>query len=568
MIDDAHLIKELMEAGLATQHQLEQGLDLASKEASTLYDALIRHQLVRERDVVQIASNVLNVPALDLRESPPPKEMGRHLPEELALRCQVLPLELIDDDGSGKAAMRLAMVDPIDVMAMDEVASHTGLNIRPVLVGPSDLRQALTSLYGKAEPVLVQMSNTNEDSWAALFDDGGNKNEEVARLEDSQVLSIEMRDRPPTDVFEVVDEDLYDEEGFAIPELVEGSDRTQIGGPINLDEWELDDAFSDYDDEDGEKSQPPPMPERKSEQATIIVEDVEEYEDLANQTRIGLGSRALDELDLDQYHFDESEADEENDDGGLFSDAEALSPAEFEALEQDSDISLEHSIEIALELENGDFLQEDSEPELLLHVLSDAEVSEVALEEDESVEFLLEEVAEFPADEPSAPGDKRKRKENEEAQSAQEGTPDPNSVFPKGIRAALERVKKNSPGGLQSRSATGDRNNQEKGNISALGRIAIKRVAAPISKGVIERRSDLQREPERGESKGDPATREISADLLADLARGNTPTVQQFSSNFDEAYLAEALMELLIQKGILTREEIQATIEVLKAKKE
>lgn len=608
MIDDVQLISKLMETGLATRDLLEKGRHFARTEETTLYDALIHHGLVPEKDVVQIASDVLNVPALDLSETPPKPGMANHLPREIADRCQVLPLELIDDDGSGHAAIRLAMVDPIDVMAMDEVASHTGRNIRPVLVGPSDLQAALKSLYapgGQAEPVLVQMSgNANEDSWAALFNQPG-EDEEAAHLEESAVLSIEMRDRPPTDVFEVVDEDLLEEdrfEGFSSPGMVAGSDRTQIGAPINLDEWELDDSFYDQsdvslDDSDSESEDDEPNPSPQ-DQATVVVDDYDAYDAYPNQTRIGLGTRGLADLNLDRFTLDEKSdeesnaeddedapADVEEESGDFFDEfqlgsMDSIGFDELDDFDEVEEISLEHSIEIALEPE------EDSSQEI---GFSDDDPFNFSLQQDSSQpEILLDMIVdeEEPQKEPPPSSAKKDPKETQK------------SALPDSLRAALKKATQKKKSGITKKPASSEKaepafsrnapatkpsmrpghsaetpEETEKPPSSALGRITLKRIAVPRfdpTPEPAEKKEPLPKEPQSFAA--DPATREISIDELASLTVGqpapqptaDTQVGPKSIQALDQAYLAQALADLLVKKGIITVEELEATIEILK----
>lgn len=603
MIDDAQLISHLTDAGFATQSQLDRGLQLASTEDSTLYDALLRHKLVGEQHVIQVASGILNVPALHLASTPPRQEMVKYLPRVLAESCQVLPVELIDDDSSGNKTLLLAMTDPIDVIAMDEVASHTGLNIRPVLVGPTDLQAALQRLYASEQPMLVEMSDANGDSWAALFDNDHDEAQK-ASVEDSAVFPSQIQPPPPSDLYHIIDEDLYDEDHFAsfdAPDLIAGNSRTEIGPPITLDELELHDAFTPDILEEASRPAPLPSSGRNDPQATPVIEDSDAYEGLSSHTSIGLGSRGLAALGLEQSYYDElSESDVLPDDSapspddrapGLFGEAQDFSAPDFEFFEKDSDLSFEHSIELALELEESYRPPEISEPDLIPE-LSPEILNQDGLnihydnEQDDaiSIEVSLEELVEHPGDE----SDKLVDSSPFSDSPPKNDSLDPGSIPPLNIRATLERVKNKSSHQpklsplLKKEVPTQAPEEEEKSaeepstkehpfsdaphdaseRSSALGRIAVKRIAVPRFTGAVEKRSDRRRQ--KSPPSDDPATREISADLLAELSQKNPPTAQPIDPQFDQHYLAEALAELLVQKGLLTREEIQATINILK----
>jgi hypothetical protein len=166
------------------------------------------------------------------------------------------------------------MVDPIDVLAMDEIATHTGIDIRPVLIGPSTIDEAIEDLYGisstdsteLADDVLSSFDDfdvqgmmdqvMDDEQWDELFDD----EEDVPSVEDSAILSRDMRDRPSTDVLagEEVDAAVEEadrealEESFAEEDLVEIEIIEELDKPIDflsktdeysLSEWQVDEAI-------------------------------------------------------------------------------------------------------------------------------------------------------------------------------------------------------------------------------------------------------------------------------------------------------------------------------------
>ncbi len=563
MIDDAQLIAKLLSAGLADQSVVQKGIELAEDNNSTLYAALIIHQLVPESDVVQIASDVLNVPSVDLSDSDIDEEVAHILPADIARRNQTLPLEMIDDGTT--RVLRLAMADPIDVMAMDEVASHTGVNIRPVLVGPADLQRALEYLYpadpssdASEEAILLEIPENSEvDSWAALFEDS--EAAQSASVEDSAVISQEMRDRPPTDVFEVVSDDLDElDDGLddefdndsVFAHLEDESEGTRVGRPIDLDEWDLDDAFYDSEGpEDSEDSDEDEVEENVSDQEKDDETDRYkdgEYEDYNSRTRVGLGTRGYDELDLDDSHFADPDSDAED------SDAE------------DSDVEDSHSEDFSEGSEPGSDEQQNLEHsiEMALNTM-DVEVLEMADEKSQPpptvprtpAQELLQESSD---DDPEDEVEEEEEKQNDEKK---------NSVVPSSIRDALKRVSSRK----KDKKAP-----PEDGSPSALGRIKVKKIAVPAFKGAVEKRSDKKHRDE-------PATRELSAADFANLAFGDDSdpgergddvneiaqnmrsgqTIPEITDEVDDGILLRGLLQLIVDKGLISPKEIQTMVQEL-----
>ncbi len=283
MIDNTDLIIQLREAGLIDESRLQRGLQLAEKHELTLYDALIEYSLVEEHDVVRIASRLLNVPSINLRNQEIDLDVAHRVAASLAFRNRALPLRIVQEtDG---ALLLLAMADPFDMLAMDEIAGHTGVHIRPVLVGPADLEAALHRVYkdrkddelsdhGLDDSSVPKFTashapNSASESWAKFFDTAQSAGIE----EESSVISQEMRDRPPTDVFENMD---FDEAAGNLSisgALYEPFPPTHTTVKISLDDWELDSAFgkrektathgsllssdSIVEDEDSQKSKSP-----------------------------------------------------------------------------------------------------------------------------------------------------------------------------------------------------------------------------------------------------------------------------------------------------------------------
>lgn len=231
MIDDAQLARRLLDHELVGRSQLKEGRQLQLTAETTLYEALIRHGLVEEGEVVEIAANILSIPCVHLDEYVLDPEVVRLLPPAIARRNRALPLELKrDDDGD---QLLLAMEDPLDIMAMDEIATHVSINIQPVLVGPVAIEQALDRIYA-ADPkrdaapppapdgddgidfgeIAAGGEGMEEDSWSVFFDEAQSQK---VPTEESSVISQDMRDRSSTinldvmDIEEVLEESAQEE---------------------------------------------------------------------------------------------------------------------------------------------------------------------------------------------------------------------------------------------------------------------------------------------------------------------------------------------------------------------
>jgi hypothetical protein len=552
MIDDKQLISKLLATNVINQTTLREGLELAEEHNATLYDALIFFELAEEHKVVTAASEILNVPCVDLRQTPVDPDVVAMISGELATSSQSIPIDLIEDEG--ERVMRLGMTDPIDVMAMDEIASQTGVDIRPFLVGPAILQIAIEEYYddpGPADeaeqieeiesielteleieeieeadadsgdgPELVEAPSgevANEDSWAAMFDAA----EDVggSLTEDSAVISQEMRDRPATGMFEIAEEELEFEDSDGpvdFSSLAEVSSvGTAVGQPGELANWELDDALTDSG-------------------AGSMRTDGNDAESHISGTQIG-SPVDPDDWDLDDGYYDDE--DEEKDKAS-----------------SDAQIAENNRTQIGVATRSD--LAEYGIP--------------IAGEEEEEVEQAAEEEVEEELEEQEDRADDEKEKK----------------IVPNSIRDALKRASSRKKGKKKplplpsSKKQNGQDDDEQDEEVtrerqnSALGRIAVKKVAVPTFKGVVEKRSDLEKEtvekmPQPQLATADePVTREMSQSDLAGLASlGKQPADEKQAAplewpvDLDAELALRALVKLLVEKEVLRPEEVQSLLD-------
>ena len=133
----------LVKAQLITDAQLEDAMRIQRREGGKLGSIVVRQGYCADQDIVSFLGMQYGVPAADLDQWPP-IEPGviALVPAELANKHKVLPLQR-----SGNV-LTLAMSDPTDIFAMDDVRFHTGYNIDPVVSSEMGLTRAIEKYYG------------------------------------------------------------------------------------------------------------------------------------------------------------------------------------------------------------------------------------------------------------------------------------------------------------------------------------------------------------------------------------------------------------------------------------
>ena len=144
----------LIEGKLITEAQLEQALKIQRKKGGRLSQILVEEGYVKETDLVACLAAELGIPPINLDKYQIDGEIVKLIPEHVARHYQLLPLSKI-----GKT-LTVAMADPLNVFAMDDIRILTGYRIEPIICTEKDIRDTIDRYYGskeKMEDILKKM---------------------------------------------------------------------------------------------------------------------------------------------------------------------------------------------------------------------------------------------------------------------------------------------------------------------------------------------------------------------------------------------------------------------------
>jgi len=127
----------LVEQGVITQEQLAEALEAASTAGSSLIAALDQLGHVGETEVAKAVAERMGLDFVDLGAYDIDPNAATSLSSDLARRHNVLPIKVEDDH------LLLAMSDPANLIAIDDLRIVTGYEVRPVVAAESDLQQAI-----------------------------------------------------------------------------------------------------------------------------------------------------------------------------------------------------------------------------------------------------------------------------------------------------------------------------------------------------------------------------------------------------------------------------------------
>jgi type IV pilus assembly protein PilB len=132
----------LLEAGLITQEQLEEALNIQKKTGKRLGRILIDCNYVNETQVLEVLEFQLGIPFIDLNTVTIAPEVQRLIPYQLIKRHNVVPVKL------ELKLLYVAMEDPLNFITIDDLRMATNLEIAPVISFKSAITNTINKLYG------------------------------------------------------------------------------------------------------------------------------------------------------------------------------------------------------------------------------------------------------------------------------------------------------------------------------------------------------------------------------------------------------------------------------------
>src|SRR5690554_2969999 len=127
----------LVDLGLISESNLRAVLELQKVSKKKLGEILIEEKYVTEREFLEVLEFQLGVPYVDLDRFSIDAEAPKLISENLAKRYNVIPVSYDEH------TVKLAMNDPLDIYAIDDVKLATGREVEPVIAGDSAITDAI-----------------------------------------------------------------------------------------------------------------------------------------------------------------------------------------------------------------------------------------------------------------------------------------------------------------------------------------------------------------------------------------------------------------------------------------
>jgi type IV pilus assembly protein PilB len=142
----------LIELGFITPEQLESALEEHRKTPKSLGRVLIDLGMIKEADLVRALAEQVGLEFVDLNEFPIDATATVLLPEALSRRYRAIPI------GERDGRLLVAMSDPANVYALDDIRTITGREVQPVVATANDVEQAIQKFAGMDSQVEAMAS--------------------------------------------------------------------------------------------------------------------------------------------------------------------------------------------------------------------------------------------------------------------------------------------------------------------------------------------------------------------------------------------------------------------------
>src|ERR1700754_4675039 len=127
-----------------TPEQLQEAVNYQRTNGGKLGFNLVKLGFVKDEEITALLSKQYGVPSINLAQFEIDPAIVKLIPSETAHKYQIVPLSR-----SG-ATLTIAMTDPTNVFAMDDIKFMTGYNVEPVVASETAVTDAIQTYYGKA----------------------------------------------------------------------------------------------------------------------------------------------------------------------------------------------------------------------------------------------------------------------------------------------------------------------------------------------------------------------------------------------------------------------------------
>ena len=183
MIKKKRLGDILVEAQFITEEQLHEALKVQKGTDKRLGVVLQELGLVTDQDLVEALEFQLGIPQVDLEKFFIDSNVIKIIPPELAQRHHAIPIKKRGN------ILTVAMEDPLDVMAIDDIKIKTNCEIIPVIATRTEIEHTLEKYFGNSDIISEFLDNINSD-WQDSLENDIEEGELRELVDDAPVVKL------------------------------------------------------------------------------------------------------------------------------------------------------------------------------------------------------------------------------------------------------------------------------------------------------------------------------------------------------------------------------------------
>ncbi len=183
----AKLGQLLINKNIISGEQLNKAMELQKKEGGLVGSNLIKLGYLTEDALVEFLSSQYSVPSIDLTGVEIDTSIIKFIPYEVANKYHIFPIS------KNGASLKLAMTDPSNVFAIDDVKFMTGYDVEPVVASESSLKEAISKYYEQSDlKDAISGIDLDDDSLDLIqdTDDDVDMNELKSAVEEAPVVKL------------------------------------------------------------------------------------------------------------------------------------------------------------------------------------------------------------------------------------------------------------------------------------------------------------------------------------------------------------------------------------------
>ena len=169
------ILKVLIEKHLLKESDLEKALKVQREKGGSLSNILVELGLISKDDLMVALSQELGIPPINLSRYKIDPNVIKLIPKKIAKRYQIVPISKMSN------TLVVAMVDPLNIFAIDDIKAVTGFNISPIITTDRNIKEAISQYYEESAYTAIEK----------IVDDMKDSSENISMVEERSAQNIE-----------------------------------------------------------------------------------------------------------------------------------------------------------------------------------------------------------------------------------------------------------------------------------------------------------------------------------------------------------------------------------------